>query len=251
MPTQLGSFLTPSQKTNLAEEIVGRLREAIVNGQLQPGERLREDELAETLGVSRGPIREALVELEREGLVVGSRNRSKSVARLSREDAQEIYTLRLAIERLAIQLAARNARPEHLTEMQAIINEMASFASQGVTEQEAAKLDVSFHDVIYRAAQHKRVYQVWKDIRPQIYIFLLSRNVANTDFLSDAARSHQALLNVIQQRDAAQAVTAIEQHLLVAYDRVFKKYQGPAAKASPAEASSSETADPLAVEDLR
>jgi DNA-binding GntR family transcriptional regulator len=249
MPTKLGAFLAPSQKTNLADEIVGRLREAIVNGQLPPGERLREDELAETLGVSRGPIREALVELEREGLVVGFRNKSKSVARLAREDAQEIYTLRLAIERLAIQLAARHAQPDHLAEMQTIINAMTAFSRQGVTEQEAAKLDVDFHDVIYRAAQHKRVYQVWKDIRPQIYIFLLSRNVAHTGFLADAARSHQALLDVIQRRDEAEAVTAIEQHLLVAYERVFKNYQGPAAKAAPADTRLA-SQDPLLNEDL-
>jgi len=218
---------------------------------LQPGERLREDELAATLGVSRGPVREALAELEREGLVVGFRNHSKSVARLSREDAQEIYSLRRAIERLAIQLAARHARPEHLAEMRDIIGQMATFGSRSVTEQEAAKLDVSFHDVIYRAAQHKRAFQVWKNIQPQIYIFLLSRNVAHTNFLADAARSHQALLNVIERRDEAEAVTAIEQHLLVAYERVVKNYQGPATQAALGEAGPTETADLMTFEDLK
>src|SRR6476469_10949085 len=101
--------LTPTVKRSLADDVVDRLRDAIFHGSFKPGEALREEQLAAMLDVSRGPVREALVQLEREGLVIVRRHRGATVARLSRRDLEEVYSLRLALERLAVQRAVRHA----------------------------------------------------------------------------------------------------------------------------------------------
>jgi DNA-binding GntR family transcriptional regulator len=96
------SALTPASRKSLGEDVAERLREAILHGELSPGQRLREEELSVRLEVSRGPVRDAFILLEREGLVRSSRNRGVSVVELTRNDLQEIYTLRSALEPLAI-----------------------------------------------------------------------------------------------------------------------------------------------------
>jgi DNA-binding GntR family transcriptional regulator len=222
----LSDTLAAPISRSLSSEIVSRLTNAILTGQLGPGERLREEELAESLGVSRGPIREAFTQLERQGLVVIRRNRGAFVARLSREDVDEVYSLRLAIERLAMQRAVQFADARVLAEMQALVDTMARYTPQ-VSEQEAAQHDITFHDLIYQASRHQRLYECWTNLRPQIHIMLLSRNVANADFRDYALHGHKGLLDILITRDAAHAVEAIDTHLRVAYDRVISSYETP------------------------
>lgn len=217
--------LSPPLNRSLADEIVVRLREAILSGQFEPDERLGEQFLAETLGVSRGPIREALNQLEREGLVIIRRNRGAFVARLSREDVDEVYSLRLALEKLAVQLAIQNASPTDFDEMQATIDTMASYLERGLTEQEGAELDVRFHDIMYRSTGHQRLFDFWEQLRPQIHIFLLSRAAADSDFRQYAVEGHQAILDAIRDKDEARAIATLEDHIRGAYDRVVKSYR--------------------------
>src|SRR3990172_9229267 len=136
----LAEILSITPKRALSDDVGVRLREGISSGQLSPGKRLSEKLLAEMMGVSRGPIREALTRLEREGLVVKQPNKGAFVARLSREDLDEVYSLRLALERLAVQQAIRNAEPKHLADMQAIVDVMALDVIRGTTEKAAAEL---------------------------------------------------------------------------------------------------------------
>src|SRR5215468_7005701 len=145
MPVEdLSEILVPPPKRSLSEDIVDRLREAIYSGQLAPNERLREDVLASLFGLSRGPVREALVQLEHEGLVIRHPNRGATVARLSLEDLDEVYSLRLALEELAVKQAIKNAEPEIYEQMQGVVNEMQVCLDRGITTQEAARLDIRF-----------------------------------------------------------------------------------------------------------
>lgn len=219
----LSDTLAQPLSRGLATEIAARLTAAILHGQLGPGERLREEALAETLGVSRGPLREAFAQLERQGLIVIRRNRGAFVARLSRADVDEVYSLRLVLERLAMERAARLADESQLAQIQAIVDAMALY-TDGVTEQEAAQHDIKFHDLIYQAAKHQRLYECWTNLRPQIHIMLLSRNVANSDFRDYAAAGHRDLLQALQGRDEDHARHAIDAHLKIAYDRVIRSY---------------------------
>jgi DNA-binding GntR family transcriptional regulator len=218
------SPLTPTVKRSLADDVVDRLRDAIFHGSFKPGEALREEQLAAMLDVSRGPVREALVQLEREGLVLVRRHRGATVARLSRNDLEDVYSLRLALERLAIQRAARYATDQDFAAMEAVLAAFDVALSRGPSEKEVAELDVRFHDLIYQAARHQRLYDCWANLKSQIYIFLLSRNVADPDFRDITVKSHAALLEAIRARDEARATTEIEGHLRGAYDRVVRGY---------------------------
>jgi DNA-binding GntR family transcriptional regulator len=218
------SPLTPTVKRSLADDVVDRLRDAIFHGSFKPGEEVRDEQLAAMLDVSRGPVREALVQLEREGLVLVRRHRGATVARLSRSDLEDVYSLRLALERLAIQRAARYATDQDFAAMEAVLAAFDVALSRGPSEKEVAELDVRFHDLIYQAARHQRLYDCWANLKSQIYIFLLSRNVADPDFRDITVKSHAALLEAIRARDEARATTEIEGHLRGAYDRVVRGY---------------------------
>ena len=132
--------------------------------------------------------------------------------------------MRLGLERVAMQYAIRNATPADLDEMQQIVDEMIEEVNRGINEKDAADLDLHFHDVLYQASRHKRLQSVWADLRPQIYIFLLSRNVADSDFRVQMTR-HQDIVDVIRARDEVQALQVIETHLQVAYNRISKTYK--------------------------
>src|SRR5579859_7852287 len=136
MPIEnLAATLVPPVKRSLAEDVVDRLREAIYKGQLAPSERLREEVLASFLGLSRGPVREALAQLEREGLVIRQPNRGATVARLSLEDLEEVYSMRLALEQLAVKQAIRNANTAYFDAMQKVVEEMKACLAKGITTQ--------------------------------------------------------------------------------------------------------------------
>lgn len=216
--------LSPPTRRSLSDEVIERLREAILNGRIAPGEQLRENSLAESMGISRGPVREALRRLEREGLVIMRPNRTAVVARLSRQDLEEVFSLRSVLERLAAQYACRNATPADWNEMQTVIDEMARCIAKGITEQQAAELDLGFHDSLYRASRHQRLLVCWSDLRPQIHVFLLSRNVADSDFRDVAVRGHQEILEAVKERDEKCAVSIIERHLQTGYARVVGSY---------------------------
>lgn len=209
---------------SLGMDIAERLRAAILTGHFGPGERLPEEQLARTIGVSRGPVREALVKLEREGLIVIHRNRGAFVARLSREDLDEVYTLRVAIERLAVQRFVANATEADLDRLQAVVDRIAAILPRGITEQEAAELDLEFHDIIYRAGGHRRLYETWATLKPQIHVLLLNRNVAHEDFRDMVVSSHQEILDAMRSRDETRAIELTMDHLLGSYSRVRQSH---------------------------
>jgi DNA-binding GntR family transcriptional regulator len=227
----LGAVLALPENRSLAVDIAERLRAAILGGHFGPGERLREEALAKSMGVSRGPVREALVKLEREGLIVIRRNRGAAVAQLSREDLDEVYTLRVAIERLAVQRAVAVGDEQILARMQDVVDEIAAALARGISEQEAAELDLRFHDLIYQAANHRRLVECWMTLRPQIYIVFLNRNVANPDFREYVVTSHQEILDAIRSRDEALAVSLTEGHLRGSYERIVMSHDPLAAAA--------------------
>lgn len=221
----LSAVLSMPEKRALSDDVASRLRAAILSGAFVPGERLREEQLARALGVSRGPVREALVELERQGLVVINRNRGAVVAQLSRDDLEELYTLRLAIEELAIRRAAEASDPFTIERMRGLIEAMRQAIERGITEQEAAELDLEFHDSIYEAANHRRLKDAWTILRPQIHILLLNRNVADVDFREMLVAAHEDLLDGIARSDPDRAALMLREHLGGSYVRVSRSLE--------------------------
>lgn len=216
----LQAILSLPENQSLAVSIADRLREAILARLFAPGEQLREEPLARSMGVSRGPVREALLRLEREGLVVVRRNRGAFVAQLSAQDLEEVYTLRMAIERLAVQRVVRLATGDQLAGLQVVVETMAAAHARGITEQDAADLDLRFHDLVYAASNHRRLNESWANLRPQVHILLLNRNVARVDFRDYLVMGHQWIVDALRDRDEARAVATIEDHLRGSYERV-------------------------------
>lgn len=224
VPDDLETILTPPSSRSLGDDIAARLRAAILAGHFGPGERLGEERLAKLMNVSRGPIREALALLEREGLVVSQRNRGAFVAQLSRQDLDELYTLRRAIETLALELAIERADPTDIANMAHVIDAIAAQTRSGISEQAAAELDLQFHDHLYEAAHHRRLWDAWQTIRPQIHILLLNRNVADDDFREMVVDTHALILAALRERDRERAISILHDHLAGSYERVRRSY---------------------------
>lgn len=213
----LGTASAP--RTTLTDFVVSVLRERIAGGVLPPGEHLREAELAAALDVSRGPVREALAILEAEGQVEIRRHRGAFVSVLTKQDVEEVHTLRTAIEALAAERAATRLTDAHLAELDRILEAM-KVTSGSVAPQEAVRLDLAFHDVVYDAAEHSRLSRVWTSIRSQVSFFLHTRNVNFPDFPTVGFPEHHELRMVLSEGDPARARAAAEKHLSGAYTRL-------------------------------
>lgn len=216
--------LGPARRRTLGDEVADRLRDAILSGEFAAGEHLGEDSLAAMLEVSRGPIREALGVLEREGLVTLTRHHGATVAELSREDLEEVYSLRIVLEVLATRFAVKRATDADFDRLAAALTEFTDALSEAPTERQAAELDVQFHDALYQAAHHTRLYVSWSGIRLQVYRFLLTRNLANSDWRENMAQGHTEILEVLRSRDEEAAVSVVVRHIQYAYRRVLESF---------------------------
>ena len=220
-PAASAPLLTgPAVRTSLGDVVAERLREAILNSELSPGQHLREEQISESLDVSRGPVRDAFLILEREGLVTLSRHRGATVVQLSVEDFGEVYSLRSVIEELAVRLAIRRRDEADLQALEQSLAELRAGMKHKITEEVAAQLDVNFHDNIFRAARHERLYRSWSSIRMQVHWFLLLRTVASQDWREGMIINHSQILELIRDGDEAEAVTAIGEHIRDAYNRI-------------------------------
>ena len=168
----------PAARVSLGEVVAERLRQAILDDEVHPGQHLREDEISEMLEVSRGPVRVALLILQREGLVDLAPHRGATVARLSIEDVGEIYSLRSALEALAIRLAIRRGEPADLDALEESLAELRVGMRRKPTDAVGGRLDLGFHDNVFKAAHHERLYESWCSIRTQVYWCMLSRKPA-------------------------------------------------------------------------
>ena len=139
------------------------------------------------LGVSRGPIREAIVELEREGLAQRRTGRSTVVLQLSQRDLEEVYSLRRAQEAVAISFAIRSATEFELFELGRKVDAQEAVPHTN-DSQLRNRLDIDFHDYVYRIARHTRLYQTWLTIRTQVFMFLCMRqSLSVTPEMQDSA----------------------------------------------------------------
>jgi len=223
-PARPGSALTPPRRKTLGDDVADRLREAILHGELGAGERLREEELAARLQVSRGPVRDAFVTLEREGLIRSSRHRGVTVVELTLHDLHEIYTLRSALEPLAIGLAIQRGSDADLAGIETALDEFTAALSPRINSRTAADLDVRFHDSIYRAARHERLYSAWSQIRMPAYWFMLSRDVGSARWRADTVSGHRRIVATIRRGDLDTAREAIGEHIQTGFRRIEASY---------------------------
>lgn len=207
------------ERRALAVEIADELRQQIILGRFLTDAALREAELAEQFGVSRGPIREALKHLEREGIVASRRNRGFVVATLTIDDIEEIYELRLALEELAVRYASRNRTLADLAAMARVLDKLADLGPHAHPAR-VAELDIAFHKLIYVAAHNRRIETCWKTLESQVFKAMVSRNVTEQLFSEVLVAQHQHIRYLIAARNEAEAVQAMRAHLREAYERL-------------------------------
>ncbi|MCX4831373.1 GntR family transcriptional regulator [Streptomyces sp. NBC_01016] len=201
--------VSPARRRGLSDEVADRIREAIFNGVYAPGAQLREVELSTTMDVSRGPVREALRVLEREGLVHCAWHRGTTVTTVSAEDAAELDSLRGALEDLAVRQVITRASDEDL----ASLAKAAEVMKHVTDAHEMVRLDIAFHDAVFAAAGHQRLADAWDGIRCQVHLFLLTRiNLSTDGYLGCIPREHHGLVTALRSRDTETALELFAAH---------------------------------------
>ncbi|MFD7627365.1 GntR family transcriptional regulator [Streptomyces sp. NPDC059851] len=207
----------PARRRGLADEAADRIREAILAGRFAPGAALREVELAQALDISRGSVREGLSVLAREGLVRSAWHRGTKVIDVTADEAQDLYAVRAALERLATRLAAERATGADTVELDALVDTMAQELARGAQGPRLLALDLDFHDRIYRIAGNSRLYDGWAAIRSQVHLYQLTRvRLGHDGYRAAVVAEHRELVRLLRTGDAQAAQEAAEDHVLAA-----------------------------------
>ncbi len=196
----------------LRDVVFKTLRQAILKGDMEPGERLMEITLANKLGVSRTPIREAIRKLELEGLVHMVPRKGAIVASISEKDMRDVLEVRVTLEELAVKLAIQNMEEPDIDQLRRAAKkfESAVIARDIVDIVEA---DVMFHDVIYNRTNNGRLIQIINNLREQMYRYRLEY-VKDARTHSILISEHQDIITALEKRDVDEAKNAVRQHII-------------------------------------
>ncbi|MDZ4863697.1 MAG: GntR family transcriptional regulator [Gemmatimonadota bacterium] len=199
----------PRMQKQAAHELVAAvLREAITSGQLRGHEPLLQDEIAAQLNVSHIPVREALRQLQSEGLVTYQANRGATVTALAPEEIREIYEIRATLETAAIRRATTVLSESALAEAARILDRAESATDGAIW----GSLDVDFHQIIYALDGRPRLQEMIDGLLRRVDRYWLSHGLM-LQHRAEFDREHRALLATIERRDADAAAALLEQHL--------------------------------------
>ena len=205
----------------LRENVVDEIRMKILNREYEPGMRIVEQNLSDELGVSRGPIREALRQLEQEGLVEYARNVGCSVKQITLEDIYEIYLLRSTYENRAVNTYGGQFSDEDLAQMEMIVAEMKNLGEDDLGE--LVDCDCRFHQIIVEKAGLNRLLKAWTELN---YGNIVCYFAGNSDRKKAANRQqdiHERLLNVFRSKDEETICNAISEHYMKTVKRLIQE----------------------------
>jgi DNA-binding GntR family transcriptional regulator len=225
LPSEI-PHLEPLSVLNLRNHIEDKVRAAILGGGFRPGDRLVETLIAEQLGVSRAPVREALSALERAGIVVSVPRRGYYVIDFTDRDIEEIYSLRLLLEVGALRRAVDRVTEDGLAEMQRVADQLAESALRTDTPEETVALDLFFHELICRAADHSRLHAAWDSLRMQIQLLISVTSRTHYSHPDQPGKLHQRILDAIRARNLERAEATLIEHLADAEQRARMALQG-------------------------
>ena len=195
----------------LREVVFKTLRQSILTGELKPGERLMEIHLAEKLGVSRTPIREAIRKLELEGLVTMIPRRGAEVAKISEKNLKDVLEVRTCLDSLAVRLACQRITDEQIDDLKKACDDFVLATKTGEATA-ITKADVKLHDVIVRATGNERLQQMINTLSEQMYRYRLEY-IKDADKRQILVVEHDYILKAIRSRHVAEAKKAIREHI--------------------------------------
>lgn len=205
------------KRTTLVEKVADQIRGAIKSGRLKPGDRLIESEMASEMQISRYPIREAIRYLEKEGLVTNVPYKGAHVTSYAGEDLSEVYTLRVALETLAIRTLIENLDKEKIRRLELALRAMKRSAFENDFGAYVDS-DLQFHQSICELSGHKRLLDVWRNLEHQMRSFIM---FADQPYESEAPmeiyREHSMVFEAIKNRDTDLAVKQMHKILKDGY----------------------------------
>lgn len=215
-------MLEPINDKNLADRAHEQIRAAIADGRYQPGARLVERRLAEELGVSHIPIREALARLADEGLVERLPRRGSRVAALTEKDIEEMSSVRIVLEQLVVERVQKRLTPADTAELRSLVAAMQKAARRGDVAR-VFELDQQFHEQLWRLSDHSLLNELASQMRARIASFLRAATASlDSNDLRQHAQSHVELLDAITSGRRARAQAAMATHIRTAAARLHR-----------------------------
>ena len=212
------------------EQVLDELRLQIILGELTPGSRLVETELAHQFGVSRGPVRTALLNLERSGLVTSSARRGVEVASYSSVDIRELYTVRTALEALAAREAAARCSPALVGRLNEQLDALDGFLAEGAAF-EAAEADLAFHEEICASSGNRLLLVTWANLADQL-AGIRARAQRDRTAAAGSGGDHRDIVAALSANDGDAAAQAMRLHLdgaSIAYQALSSATSSPLA----------------------
>lgn len=206
-----GFKVTMNEYLPLRDVVFNTLRQAILKGELEPGERLMEIQLSERLGVSRTPIREAIRKLELEGLVLMIPRKGAEVAKISETSLREVLEVRRSLEELAAELACQRIGESELLDLEEAEAAFAEAIGKG-DPMEIAESDERYHDLIYQATGNSRLVQILNNLREQMYRYRLEY-IKDEDKRQILILEHEHILRALRNHDIQDAKGAVREHI--------------------------------------
>lgn len=195
----------------LRDVVFQTLRTAILRGDLKPGERLMELQLAEQLGVSRTPVREAIRMLEQEGLAKTTPRKGAQVAGMTEKDMEDVLMIRESLEELAARISCDKITPDELDDLKVAMETFEKKTKNGSVE-EMAEADVVFHDIIYNAADNQKLLFLLGNLREQMYRYR-TEYLKNEKFHPVLIREHREIVRALEMRDKELVARKVRLHL--------------------------------------
>lgn len=196
---------------DLVDVIEGELTRAIVEGALKPGQRVVEADLARRMGISRAPLREAARRLERQGILVARPRRGFFVRDITVKEIDDLYYVRVTLERSAVMLACERIDATGLDRLQALIDAMVDKVESLPPLQRIA-MDLQFHRMLCAASENARLIRLFGSVETEVRMVIALLDNVYQDPL-EVARSHQPILDALRRRDAVAAAGELEIHV--------------------------------------
>jgi phosphonate utilization transcriptional regulator len=209
------------RQQSLTSLVQHEIERRILAGELVPGAKLNEAELAMAMGVSRGPVREAFRALEQAGLVHTQKNRGVFVRQVSLEEADEIYEVRAALEAQIGRLAAKRITAEQLERLRAIVKRMHS-AGRSRDADAYFPLNLEFHEVLADAAANRALAANYRRVVNELNLYRRETLARNVDIIPVSTQDHEAIVNAVAKGDAAAAERLLYDHVINSRARVHQ-----------------------------
>jgi DNA-binding GntR family transcriptional regulator len=216
---------TALETRTLKDNVTDLIRQAIIEGRLPAGSELNQAQIAEELGISRGPLREAMGQLEQEGLISSIPYKGVVITSLSPHYVQELYSLRSVLESFAVTRAIAYATPKDIQTLKKYVKEMRQAAKEK-DHLKLVEIDLAFHRLIVDMAQHDLLKKSWIPMEMGVKRCLYARHQIYQS-LDEVVGSHPSLIEAIQTKNVEDATRIVQQHILDASEKICELWELP------------------------